>query len=283
LPRIRTIKPEAFDDEDLCALSPLHRWCYAGLWCQADKAGRLEDRPKRLKARVLPFDDVDMDSVLAELTRAGFIIRYLVAGKAYIAIKPSSWQKHQFIRSNESESGIPPPDDHAVVYASLGSDEGLGQALRRKDPENQALAEMVAKRRQEAPLIGKGKEGNGRERKERSSEPLTRSEPADDSPIVLTFPTVGPKGPTWELRQRQLDGWRGLYPGVEVLAEAQKALAWLQAHPGRRKTVGGMPAFLVNWFNRVTDRSRPFGAAGTTTKTAGNLGNLQRFVTRGEG
>jgi hypothetical protein len=125
MPRIRTIKPEFFDDEDLCALPPLHRLCYAGLWCQADKAGRLEDRPKRLKARVLPFDEVDMDLMLADLVQAGFIIRYVVDGKQYITIKPSSWQKHQRPRTDEPESLIPPVDTARVFVAHADSDESV--------------------------------------------------------------------------------------------------------------------------------------------------------------
>jgi hypothetical protein len=125
MPRIRTIKPEFFDDEVLCALPPLHRICYAGLWCQADKAGRLEDRPRRLKARVMPFDDVNMDVILTDLVQAGFIIRYVVEGKQYITIKPSSWEKHQRPRNDEPESVLPPVDSAKVFVASLGSDESV--------------------------------------------------------------------------------------------------------------------------------------------------------------
>src|SRR6266540_3778904 len=101
MPRIRTIKPEFFDDETLCALSPFHRICFVGLWCQADKAGRLEDQPRRLKARIFPFDDVNMDSLLTDLAREGFIQRYCVDGRHYAAIKPSSWKKHQRPRNDE--------------------------------------------------------------------------------------------------------------------------------------------------------------------------------------
>ena len=39
--RIRTIKPEFFTSDDICALSPLARLLYVGLWCEADREGRL--------------------------------------------------------------------------------------------------------------------------------------------------------------------------------------------------------------------------------------------------
>lgn len=82
-----------------------------------------------------------------------------------------------------------------------------------------------------------------------SSAALTRTEPA-----VLTFPTVGMGGTSWVLTEPQVIAWQSSYPGLDVLAEARKALAWVEANPGRRKTTRGMAAFLVNWFNRSTDR-----------------------------
>ena len=36
--------------------------------------------------------------------------------------------------------------------------------------------------------------------------------------------------------------------------EARKALAWLQANPGRRKTPRGMPRFLFGWMERTQNR-----------------------------
>ena len=39
--RIRTIKPEFFTSDDICALSPRARLLYVGLWCEADREGRL--------------------------------------------------------------------------------------------------------------------------------------------------------------------------------------------------------------------------------------------------
>ena len=57
MPRIRYLKPEFFTDDDLAEHSFETRLAYAGLWCHADKAGRLEDKPKFLKAVIFPYDD----------------------------------------------------------------------------------------------------------------------------------------------------------------------------------------------------------------------------------
>jgi hypothetical protein len=80
--RIRSFKPGFFKNEELCELSPFHRLAYAGLWMCADKRGRLEDRPKRLKAEIFAYDTaVDMQEILRDLSRVGLIRRYVVEGR----------------------------------------------------------------------------------------------------------------------------------------------------------------------------------------------------------
>jgi hypothetical protein len=104
--RIRTIKPEIFDDPDVGALAPLARWLFIGLLTQADRRGRLADEPKRLKLRLLGFDaKADCDALLTDLCSTGMIIRYEVEGKAYIQVR--SFEKHQRPHPAEAESTIP--------------------------------------------------------------------------------------------------------------------------------------------------------------------------------
>src|SRR5215475_4054471 len=81
--RIRTIKPAFFDNEELAALPSLTRLFFIGLWTVADREGRLEDRPLRLRAQILPYDEADADAMLTQLDRAGFIQRYTVDGNHY--------------------------------------------------------------------------------------------------------------------------------------------------------------------------------------------------------
>jgi hypothetical protein len=104
--RIRTIKPEMFDDPDLGALSPLARWLFVGLLTQADKRGRLADEPERLKLRLLGFDrKADVVAILTELHHANLVIRYRVEGKAYLWVR--TFEKHQHSHPKEPESKIP--------------------------------------------------------------------------------------------------------------------------------------------------------------------------------
>lgn len=105
--RSRNIKPGFFTNDELAECSPLARLLFAGLWTIADKEGRLDDRPKKIKALVLPFDNVDCDDCLKQLHDRHFINRYSVDGNCYIQI--SNWKKHQNPHCKEAASEIPEP------------------------------------------------------------------------------------------------------------------------------------------------------------------------------
>lgn len=116
-----------------------------------------------------------------------------------------------------------------------------------------------------------------------SSEAARGPEPDDVSPTVLAFPVVGRDGPVWRLTANQVEEWRELFPTIDILDEARKALAWIHAHQERRKTSRGMPKFLVSWLTRSTDRARVGPAPiAFPPKTSGNLAALERFVARGQ-
>lgn len=70
------------------------------------------------------------------------------------------------------------------------------------------------------------------------------------APPLLEFPTIGKGGDRWGLTSGQLGDLAGCFPGVDILAEARKALAWVWADPKRRKTSSGMPKFLTSWVTR---------------------------------
>lgn len=104
--RQRVIKPGFFKNEVLGALAPLTRILFQGLWCCADRAGRLEDRPARIKAEVLPYDSCDTDTMLNDLQHAGLIMRYVSGGMPLIWI--IGFSRHQHLHRLEPESELPP-------------------------------------------------------------------------------------------------------------------------------------------------------------------------------
>jgi len=105
--RARNIKPGFFKNEDLAECTPWARLCFAGLWTLADRAGRLEDRVKRIKGELFAYDSVEVEPLLQELVRYGFIVRYEVEAQRFIQV--SKFQEHQTPHYTEKESVIPPP------------------------------------------------------------------------------------------------------------------------------------------------------------------------------
>lgn len=113
--RIRTIKPsffrhgELFDAEQQSGL-PL-RVAYAGLWTIADREGRFKWKPRDIKVEVLPYDDVNMDAVLAALEAGKFIQVYTANGQKYAYIP--AFSEHQHINKNEAASTLPAPSKNS--------------------------------------------------------------------------------------------------------------------------------------------------------------------------
>lgn len=124
--RSRNIKPGFFTNDELAECHPLGRLLFAGLWTIADKEGRLDDRPKKIKAMLLPFDEADCDALLQQLNDHKFIIRYRVNGECYIQI--SNWKKHQNPHCKEAASEIPAP---------LENDKSTGQEQCNEDAEEE--------------------------------------------------------------------------------------------------------------------------------------------------
>jgi hypothetical protein len=145
--RIRSIKPEFFKHEELFNAEdetglPL-RVAFSGLWTLADREGRFKWKPTQIKLDVLPYDKVDMTTVLDALAVYGFIVKYSSDGKDFGFIP--SFKEHQVINHRESPSVIPPPPvPHEMARASrVPTRESTGDDAARGE--------------------GKGREGKGRE------------------------------------------------------------------------------------------------------------------------
>ncbi len=130
--RARSIKPGFFKNEKLADLPVAARLLFAGLWTIADRAGRLEDRPKRIRAEVFPYDNHNIVKLLDSLCGAGFIVRYRANGCDYIAIP--TWDKHQNPHKNEVESTIPAPE-----YSGAPSDKSGTTPADSLNPEPDSL------------------------------------------------------------------------------------------------------------------------------------------------
>ena len=112
--RARNIKPAFFANEELAELPFEARLLFIGLWTLADREGRLEDRPKRIKMAVFPADNIDVEPSLDGLNRGGLIERYTIDGVSVIQIP--NFAKHQRPHVAEKDSEYPCRDGFYIVH-----------------------------------------------------------------------------------------------------------------------------------------------------------------------
>lgn len=214
--RARLLKPGFFTNEVLAELPFEGRLLFAGLWTLADREGRLEDRPKRIKAALFSWDEVDVNALLVELEAKGFIDRYMVNGMPLLQV--AKFSEHQTPHPRETPSILPGPPEPCKGNASTapGSPVPIAVSVPVAVPVNSSASSA--------------------------------------EPTFLTFPVVGKKdAPEWELHEDQVIEWGVAFPNLDVRAEMRKALVWVKANPGRRKTRHGMLKFLAGWLTRATD------------------------------
>lgn len=140
--RIRSVKMGFFRNEHLAAFSFAHRLLFEGLWIIADREGRLEDRPKRIKADLFPFDDdLNVGGMLSDLAAGDdpFIERYIIEGRNYIQVL--NFARHQRPNSREPESEIPSKYQlsmnlHAHAHADTRTHAGKGKGKGREGEGN---------------------------------------------------------------------------------------------------------------------------------------------------
>lgn len=123
--RSRNIKPGFFKNELLAELSHADRLLFIGLWCLADREGRLEDRPKRIKMELMPMDDYDVSTGLKALESLGFIARYVFDGQGIIEV--SSFSKHQSPHGTEKDSELPDANGMFTVHERGKNGQVTGQ------------------------------------------------------------------------------------------------------------------------------------------------------------
>lgn len=118
--RARSLKPALFKNEVLGVADPLYTLLFEGLWTLADRDGRLEDRPLRIRAEVFPYrDGINIGAMLDWLQSHGFILRYEISGRHYISVL--GFARHQNPHKNEAPSEIPAPPDNIVANQRVES------------------------------------------------------------------------------------------------------------------------------------------------------------------
>lgn len=259
--RSRNIKPGFFKNDRLAELDPLCRILFAGLWCLADREGRLKDRPARIKAEILPYDhEADCNGMLERLVKAQFIVRYQVGEGCYIQVR--KFEKHQSPHKTERASEIPAPDDNDAITVQTPNPNDTNR------PDSLIPDSLIPDSPSEAP----------------SGASCPESSPKDSGPPpVITIPT-NKNGQEYPVTKNQVEEWVKAYPAVDVEQELGEMRAWSLSNPTRRKTMRGMTRFVNSWLSREQDRGdngQPRASPGKPTPAEAQerrLSGLKEFA-----
>lgn len=138
--RARSLKPSLFTNEYLAVSDPLDTVIFAGLWCLADREGKLEDRPAKIHISINPGRAIEGTvKSLCWLAEMGFIQRYEIGGVKYILI--SAFTKHQNPHVKEKASEIPNPSGACTIQApgKHGAKNNLGDGQHALTPDSGLL------------------------------------------------------------------------------------------------------------------------------------------------
>lgn len=94
--RIRTIKPEFWEDEKIAQLSMPCRLFYIGTWNYADDAGVFRANTALLKSKIFPYDDIrtsEIQKYLDALVEARMILPISHNGESFYVIR--TFRSHQ--------------------------------------------------------------------------------------------------------------------------------------------------------------------------------------------
>jgi len=249
--KARTIHPGFFANEELGKLPFRTRLVFIGLWCLADREGRLEYRPERLKALILPYEadgiENDVQSLLINpgANLSGWLLRYEVNGKSYLQIL--NWYKFQKPHHTEIESIIPEPPNK---YNNLINNELYYSYNRLK---NKYIDYTSINKNISLSVVGGGLGGL---RGEGGSVPLGHRDDTVMSPLSIPEEIKGLK--LYETNQRlicmlpeMIVIWKRVFKELNIAEEIKLAHAWEVIHASRRKK--DKIKFLHNWMRKACD------------------------------
>ena len=253
--RTRSIKPSFFKNEDLAECEPMARLLFVGLWTLADRDGRLEHRPLRIKAELFPYDNCDIASLLKQLADKGFVRAYEAGDKRVLEIP--KFREHQRCHPDERSEGLPAnpcsnvrpiqnltvsEGDYSenIVFPEKNEEPGNPTREPGNFPSNCALYPSSCIPSTSYPLPSTGSAQSG-------PAPRASSEP---SAAVCWTDGGGWTGITPE----DLAAWAVAYPAADIAVELARATEWLKANPKKAKKSNWRKWLTTTWLNGCQDR-----------------------------
>ena len=109
-------------------------------------------------------------------------------------------------------------------------------------------------------------EKKDQKKREKSSSTCTESDSPtpdhDDAPLSLFC--GGEEGNVWPITNETWQGWKALFPELDLMKEVKRMDGWLRSHLTSKKSSKSMDGFAYDWF--VRSRDRPWASREAATE-----------------
>lgn len=221
-----TIKTSA----KIAKLSWFEEVLFYRLIVSADDYGNFDARLGILKGMLFPLDDVDLTALSAgvdRLVELELVERYDADGGDFLHLR--GWDEHQ--TTKRATPKYPVPEGYVPPENVLGKMYESSGAIRIRNSKF------------------------GIRNSDDSAEPTGLSATAQHAGEALIFLPLN-DNTAYSIFQDDVDGFKTLYPAVDVIQSLRAMKGWLEANPQRKKTRRGIRRFINSWLSREQDRGR---------------------------
>lgn len=234
--RARNIKPGFFENEKLAELPPLTRILFVGLWCYADREGRFEWRPKKIKVKILPYDDCDVEEMLMSLHAMSFIDIYMTGNDKFGVIP--KFKEHQNPHPHEAKSKLPSPDkkDEQNECHDMSLHDITCNEMSAK-----CNADSLIPCIKNTPLPPKGDDAQKPKRKRKAKEPEA---------YTPEFEAAWSAYPRKDGKRKAFEAWQKAIKRDMPVADMPAHIESRSFEPDWRKDEGRFIPHMATWINR---------------------------------
>ncbi len=228
MPRIRSQHPGQWTDDEFVACSPLARLIVLAVRNEADDNGIFEWNPVKLKMRLLPADNCDVEALLEESASRNQIKPFEHEGKKYGAIRNFG----KFQRVKKPVYIYPLPDELRAYVMAVGGDIS---SVRRRKWEEQCGRCFYCQNE----ITHYSKKSNSLEIDHKT--PISRGGSEDESNLAATC--LGCNRAKGDMNESEFRGWlaknRHSPANVAIRIPNSEILPQRYEVGGRRDEVGG--------------------------------------------
>ena len=250
MPRIRTIKPEFWQHEELASTGEHARLLAIALLNYCDDEGYFLANVALVRSACFPFEDdsTNVRRSLDELSNIGYVQVRRGGGKTIG--KVLAFKEHQRIdRPQKSKLA-------GIFEKETPENTGQNTFDEHSTNDRRMIDERSAPEREQGKGTGNREQGNNS--CSELASPASKPAPSDRSPV---FNCAGNRK-QWQATDEQIDGWIEAYPAVDVLAEMKRAKVWIDSNPVKKKTASGMARYINAWLSKSQNNPDSVSANG---------------------